>query len=304
MYKNIKTIEQKEIENLNIPMLEYYKWVDFVVKNSNDFILPVKTRIPLKETDYFNVMPCVLPQEGVLGLKVVTRSEERRCNSGVNLGADILLYDYNNFNLLALIDGSFITTIRTAAIAVHSMLNIAEKRNVIAMLGLGNIGTAIGDILFELTKNESYIVKVYRYKDQAERFINRYANKYCNITFQIVDDYTSLMKNSDVVFSSVTLASHDFCPSEIYKKGCTIIPVHMRGFMDCDLNFNHIITSDLQSIKKFKYYDSFQKLSLLDEVLKGNVSARQHSDDRVLIYNLGLAIYDLYFAANIYKLLN
>lgn len=266
MYKGIKTIDRNKIESLEITAEEKYLWVDTALRNKSTYILPTKIRMPLKNTDYFNVMPCALPSEGVLGLKVVTRNENRREHGEMNIDGDILLYSYEDFKPLALMDGAYITTIRTAAVAVHSMLNFAPNRNIIAMVGLGNIGIEIGNILFELRKQEHFTVKLYRYKDHAEKFIEKF-KQYNNITFQICNTYEELMSGSDVIFSSVTYIDEDFCKPEIYKSGCTVIPVHLRGFKECDKVFDTIITSDLESIKKFQYYNYMHDLQLIDSYM-------------------------------------
>lgn len=303
MYKDCLFIDYDAIKALDIKPKEYYFWAEEVLKTASSCILPTKTRIPLKESDYFNVMPCVIPNEDVLGLKVVTRSENRRDHNGKNIDGDILLYRYDDFSLYALIDGAYITTVRTAAVAVYSMMRIAQKRKIIAMVGLGNIGTAIGDILFDIMSNEVFTVKLFRYKGQAEIFASRYKNKK-NVHFIYCDSYEELMKDSDVVFSSITYAEKDFCPASCYKDGVTVIPVHLRGFMDCDLHFDHIVTSDLESIKKFRYYDQFKRLSLINNLLAGTAGPIRNQDsDRILVYNLGLATYDLFFANKITKLI-
>ena len=252
--------------------------------------------------DYFNIMPCVLPSMNRMGLKVVTRSEVRRKLKQDNIDAEILLYDYKTCNLISLMDGGFITTIRTAAIAVHSMLHLAENKNIISMVGLGNIGTWIGRILFEQIKDKPVVIKLFKYKNHAERFIEEF-KKYDNITFVVCDTYEELMGGSDVVFSSVTYIEEDYCSPDVYKEGCTVIPVHMRGFMECDKVFDHVITSDLESIKKFQFYSQMRKLSRINDVLSGNIKIRNNSTDRILVYNLGIALYDIYFASKVFDML-
>lgn len=303
MQNQIKQISAEEIKNLNIKPSVYYGWIDEVMDHFEEFILPTKTRVPLRTADYFNVMPCVLPALNRMGLKVVTRSEERRKEGQDNIDADILLYNYNSCNLFSLMDGSMITTIRTAAIAVHSMLHLAIKQDVVAMVGLGNIGTWIGRILFDQINGKSIKVKLYRYKNHAERFIEEFKG-YQNVTFEVCETYEQLMAGSDVIFSSVTFIENDFCSPNVFKEGCTVIPVHMRGFKECDKVFDHVITSDLESIKKFQYYGEMRKLSRLNEVLKGEIKVREKETDRILVYNLGIALYDIYFAAKIYEQIN
>lgn len=302
MYKNIIQIEENVIKNLSVRPKEYYDMANYVIQNPHEFILPTKTRIPLENTDYFNVMPCMIPSCQLGGVKIVTRSDERRRRKESNIDSDIFLYDLETLSIQAIVDGSYITTIRTAAVAVHSILNFASSKNTIAMVGLGKIGTAIGDILFDIEEQYPFTIKLYKYKDHAEKFINRF--KDCkNVTFKICDTYEELMQDSDVIVSSVTYMSNDFCPASSYKEGCTVIPVHLRGFMECDKEFDHIITSDLESIKKFGHYEEFKKLSHIDQIVNFSSKVRNNLKDRVLVYNLGLASFDIYFAAKIYKLL-
>lgn len=296
MYKDIITVDKETIMSLSISAKDKYEWVDRTLKNKSNYILPTKTRMPLKDTDYFNVMPCALPSEGVLGLKVVTRNENRRLRSQSNIDGDILLYSYDDFLPEALIDGAYITTIRTAAVAVHSMLNFASNRETIAMIGLGNIGIEIGNILFELLADEKIKVKLFRYKDHAQKFIERFS-KYKNIEFYICDTYDELMSDSDVVFSSVTYVENDFCNADIYKKDCTVIPVHLRGLKECDIKFDTVITSDLISIQKFSNYNLISNLKYIDDIIE----SKHGIGGRTIIYNLGLAVYDIYFANEIYK---
>lgn len=188
--------------------------------------------------------------------------------------------------------------IRTAAVAVHSLINFAKKRDTIAMVGLGNIGTEIGNILFELVSQEKIIVKLFRYKDQAEKFVAKFSH-YENITFHLCDTYEDLIKGSDVVVSSVTFIEEDYCAPSVFKEECTVIPVHLRGFKECDKEFDHVITSDLISIKKFQNYNAIKKLSYIDDLIKNIENYK--AEKQTIIYNLGLAVYDLFYAAKIYN---
>ena len=66
----------------------------------------------------------------------------------------------------------------------------------------------------------------------------------------------------------------------------------------------HIVVSDLIRAKSFKYYDQYKRLLYTDDVLNGTVNLRNSSTDRTLIYNLGLAITDMYYAAKIYQMMD
>lgn len=301
----MKIITFEQIKKLSISPDEYYNWIDDVLKHREEYQMPTKTRIKLGESDYFNVMPCATPEkDDFIGTKIVSRNDLRHRKGGLNLDSQIYLYKQSTCELLAVMDGTYITTVRTAAVAAHTFLNLVNDYKTIAMIGLGNIGTSIGEILFpKLPKDKEIKIKLFKYKDHAERFQKRF-QKYHQINFEIIDNYNDLMKNSDVIISSVSFVEQDFCNEKIYKPGCTIIPVHMRGFMECDKTFEHIIASDMERIKGFKYYDSYKKLSSTDDVLFNHKPLRERPTDRVIVYNLGLSITDLYFAGKLYNKLS
>lgn len=225
----MQQISREQIDELNIAPVTFYKWLCDYHNEDHSYINPLKTRIPLKNSDYFNVMPCVFESLGMAGVKIVTRSDYRRQHNENSLDSNVILYDSNSLNSIAWMDGNLVTTARTASIAVYSSLHCTppEKIRQIAFVGLGNIGTMVADILFEILDTPIHI-KVYRYKDQAERFVERYKAKK-NITFEIVDSYENLMKDCDLIYSAVTFIDGDFCGADLYKKGCTLVPIHMRG---------------------------------------------------------------------------
>ena len=299
----MKLISFEQIKALNITSEQSYTWIDFVLRNREKFVMPTKVRIPLEGSDYCNIMPCSLPERKFFGLKVINRSENRRVMGELNLDSQILLYDYDTANLLAIMDGNYITALRTAAVAAHSVMHFSPEFETLAMLGLGNIGVATGDILFGLIKDRKVTVRLLNYKNHAERFAERFSD-YKNLKFEFVEGYDELMSGSDVIISAVTYAENDFCDPSVYKPGVTVIPVHMRGFMECDPLFDHVIVSDMVRAKGFKYFDKYKRVSLTDDVLTGNVPVREKETDRVLVYNLGLAITDLYFASQIYSMAN
>lgn len=297
---NVKVYDYNDIVNASIPASSFYDWAGEVMAIANDCILPQKTRITLSGEDYLHFLPSVIPSERIWGIKVISRSSMRRKNGGFSVDGEVSLYSLEDYSLLALIDAAYITQARTAAIAVYTMLKVVNKFDVISMVGLGGIGNMIGEVLFDRIKNKLVKVKLMRYKDHADKFVRKFS-RYDNITFEIVDSHEELMKDSDVILSSVSYIEDDFCDPKVYKKGCTVIPVHMRGFMECDHEFDHIITSDLENVKNFKYYDRFKRLTSWDDIQSGKVKPRESEDERIILYNSGLGIFDLFFANKIYK---
>ena len=205
----MRLLDYKTLSSLKFKPSEFYDWVDYVMKNKDNYIMPTKTKIKLDGSDYFNIMPSILPKEEVMGIKLINRSENRSINNKINLDSQILLYEYNTKELLSILDGNYITTIRTAAVAVHTLLNCVENFEIISIVGLGNIAYSIGEILFEKIQGKKLKIKLYKYKDHAERFMKKF-NHFKNIEYEICDNYDKLMENSDVIISCVSYIEKDF----------------------------------------------------------------------------------------------
>ena len=101
-------------------------------------VQPVRTAIELREREFFALMPAYDPAHELLGAKlvsVVPRNAERGLDTHL---AAISLFDVHTGELLAVMDGRWITEIRTAAVSAVSVRYLARPdAEVLAILGSG-----------------------------------------------------------------------------------------------------------------------------------------------------------------------
>lgn len=295
----MKYITEESIRKLNISPEEACAWVGEALCRKPEAVLPVKTSISLPNGVFYNTMPTVLPYLGVAGVKIISRYP------GANLvmKSQILLYDLKNGNLLSMLDGGSITNLRTGAVAALAAEQLgAEGYSVVGFYGLGNTAAAVFEMLRHLRKTRNAgPLKVYllKYKDQAERFAERYGDE-SGVSFEICSSPEEIASAADVLFSCVTVAERDFCDERFYKSGSVVIPVHTRGFMNCDRVFDRVIVDDTDSVRDFRYFSEFRNLAELSDVLRDPQRGRQSPAERILSYNIGLAIHDIFFAKKIY----
>ncbi len=269
----------------------------------NEWILPAKTSLKCGSADFFNTMPCMMPAEGFAGVKMIFR----RAGRVPTLTSKIIIFDYVTGDALALIDGDYLTVLRTGAVAALAAETFALKNYTrLGFFGLGNTAYATFDVLTTRRKIlgapplEIYLL---RYKDQAEKFIERFRHVE-NVKFFIAENYEAVAENSQVLFSCVTNTDDLFCAAEKYPAGITIIPVHSKGFQNCDLVFDKIFADQTAQIKSFKYWEQFSKLNYRGEfsdVLTGKIEGRTNDRERILSYNVGIAIHDVRFAFEVYR---
>lgn len=299
-------ISQQDIRRLNISPKECVSWIydSFAMKQGSQ--LPAKISVHPYSNDFFTSMPCLLPEQTdktkrrYFGIKEVHRIE----GAVPSLGSDMMLYDANTGELLALLDSDWITTMRTGAVAAASIKALRKQDSrVYSFVGLGNTARAVMLCLLENEPDCHFTVKLLRYKDQAEQFIDRFSS-YSNVSFEIMDDIQRMAEVSDVFISCITSADGLLVSDEkLFKSGVTVIPVHMRGLQNCDTTFDRVFGDDTDHIKDFKYFPQYRDYNEIGEVFSGRDPGRKSEAQRIIDYNYGLGLHDVVFASRIYEMI-
>ena len=235
------------------------------------------------------------------GVKEVHRIE----GAVPSLGSDMMLYNAKDGELLALVDCDWITTMRTGAVAAVSAKALRKDgAETYGMVGLGNTGRATMLCILEAEPEKHFKVKLLRYKNQAELFIERF-KKYTNVEFEIVDDINEMARSVDVFISCITSANGLLVEDEkTFQPGVTVIPVHMRGLQNCDTTFDRVFGDDTDHVKGFKYFPQYKDYNEIGEVLAGRDPGRKSQEQRIIDYNYGLALHDVVYASKIYELVD
>ena len=304
----MKIISEQLIRSLGITPKECVAWIYESFNMKQDAQLPAKISVHPTDFDFFTSMPCLLPVfskwggekiEQYFGIKEVHRLE----GAVPSLGSDMMLYNAKNGELLALVDCDWITTMRTGAVAAVSAKALRkEGANTYGIVGLGNTGRATLLCVLEAEPEKHFKVKLLRYKDQAELFIERFKD-YKNVVFEILNDINEIARTADVFISCITSANGLLVEDEkTFQPGVTVIPVHMRGLQNCDTTFDRVFGDDTDHVKGFKYFLQYKDYNEIGEVLAGRDPGRKSQEQRIIDYNYGLALHDVVFASKIYEL--
>lgn len=305
----MKIITQQQIRSLNTSPATCVEWIreSFSIKQKAD--LPAKISVHPEEGEFFTSMPCLLPSPNNIDVKFERRyfgvkEVHRLLNSVPSLGSDMMLYDAQTGELLALLDTDWITTMRTGAVAAVSAKTLRKSNaETYGIVGLGNTARATLLCILEQEPERHFPVKLVKYKDQAELFIERF-KEYNNVSFEIVDSAESMAGDVDVFISCITNAQGLLVPDEkTFKPGVTVIPVHMRGLQNCDTTFDRVFGDDTAHIRGFKYFKQYHDYNEIGEVLAGRDPGRRSDEQRIIDYNYGLALHDVVYAAKIYEIL-
>ena len=302
--EKIAIIQQEQITSLNISPAECVKWVEEGFRMKDQAQMPPKPSVHPQGEDFMTTMPCLLPEingKKRFGIKVVNRIE----GQNPALSSIIYLYDAKTGHLLAVMDGDWITAMRTGAVAtLATRLFQKDGVDTYSMMGLGNIARATALCLIADNQNRNIKIRLMRYKDQAEQFIERF-KEVKNVTFEIIDDKEEFVLEADVLISCVTVATDLLFPNDaLFKKGITVIPVHVRGFQNCDLFFDKVFGDDTGQIRHWKYFSKFHDYDEIHHILLGQNPGRTSLEERILSYNYGLGLHDIVYASKIYDAIN
>lgn len=298
----VPVIGHDEIRRLGIEPARCVEWVEESFRSKREAVLPPKVSIHPQGDDFFNTMPALLaPRYGRFAVKVV----HRIAGQEPSLGSDILLYDSHTGQLLAMVDGDWITTMRTGAVAALTV-KLLQRHGVdtYSFMGLGNTARATALCLLSVIGDRQVTFRLLRYKNQAESFINRFKD-YENVRFEVIDGTDDFVAGADVLISCITSATGLVCDrDENYREGMLLIPVHTRGFQNCDLFFDKVYGDDRGHVEGFRYFDRFRRFDELANVLTGDNPGRESDRERILCYNIGLGLHDALFASKIFDLLS
>ena len=292
------TITDNDILELGISPETCCEWVSksFLMKSSS--VLPPKTSIHLHEMDFFNTMPCLLPEEyDMFSVKIVSRIVLQK----PALKSTILLYRASTGERLAIIEADWITRMRTGAVACLAARTLRNsKTRIYSFMGLGSTAYATMDCMEGMIRKENAEVRLLKYKDQAEKF----AEHYRGIKFSLVDNTDELIDNADVIISCITHTDEIICPDlSLFKPGVLVVPVHTRGFQNCDTVFDKVFADDTGHVRGFVNFGKFKQFNEIGDVLGGSVPGRESDSERILSYNIGLGLHDAYFAYMIYNMI-
>ncbi|HZH87973.1 MAG TPA: hypothetical protein VFD78_02235 [Chitinophagaceae bacterium] len=295
----MKIYSEEQIESLGIENKQIMHWVKEAFLCKQQSFLPHKISQTFNNgNNFYNTMPAIMPTIDSAGVKIVSRYPERT----PSIKGDLLLYRYSDGQALALMDATWITKKRTGAVAALAVETFAQPDfESIAVLGLGQAGRSFLEMFITNENNKNKTFKLMSYKNHAEEasiFLRRHGVKNIKICY----NYKELIQDSDVIVSALTVANNQIGEDEWFKKGVLVVPIHTRGFQNCDLFFNKIFADDEAHVEDFKYFSQFKTFGEIDKVLLGEMKGRESDDERILSYNIGIALHDIYLAKKIYNL--
>jgi len=307
----MRFFDQKSIiENIAIQ-----EWVDAMIMaistgNSDKYNMPKRMHIDYNENTFL-LMPCIT--DDYWCTKLVSFCPENKKSGLPSIHGILVLTSTSTGEPLALMDGSAITAMRTAAVSAVGIKKLAPVNST----SLGIVGTGLQGIyqaIFACSVRKINRIRAYdNSKSNLQSFTDQVTNKFPDVDIIHAKDSNDVVKNSEVIIAATNsqfpvfdnnpeiLKGRTFVGIGSYKPDCREFPEQL--FRQADQIFidspdGKKESGDLIDPVRNKWI-SENNIYSISSLLTGEVTL-SNNPTRVF-KTVGSAIYDLFAAKLVYE---
>jgi ornithine cyclodeaminase/alanine dehydrogenase-like protein (mu-crystallin family) len=306
----MKTVEfrylsQKDVIDVGLTMKEAISIVEevFTEHGLQAFENPPKPGIHTLKGAFIHAMPGFLPRKKAAGMKWVSGYSD---NFQYNLPSIMGLITLNNPDTgqpIAVMDGGYVTALRTAAASGVSAKYLAAKdASVLGIVGAGVQGRyhlmSIREVFSGIEE-----IKITDTSESAMAEFISFAKEHGALNITSCTSAREVIQDADVVITATGHLEDRVYKENWVKKGALVLPVHTRGWEASMIgNANKFIVDDWQQFNSFMggtegYYAPLPELyAEMGEIVVGQKPGRENPTERIVNLNFGMAIHDVYMA--------
>ncbi len=312
----VRIIDQSEVRRL-LPMDECLEVMADTLSAlaRGDAVLPLRQIMWLPDrVGALGLMPSHLAGIDVMGVKVVSVFPHNHGTEFDSHQGAVLVFDATHGRLLALVDASSITAIRTAAVSgVATRLLAREEAQTLAVLGSGVQARTHVAAMIAARPIESVLVWS-RDAEQVRRFAEREAERH-GIPVTAARTARDAVEDADIICTT-TAAPEPILEGEWIAPGTHINAVGSSVAFTRELDTAAVVRArlfvdrrestlneagDFLFPKKEGAIGDDHILGEIGELLIGAAVGRRSADEVTLFKSLGLAVEDLAAANHVYR---
>ncbi|EOO40951.1 ornithine cyclodeaminase family protein [Bacillus mycoides] len=309
----ISANEQRNLVN----MKEVIEYAALALKefSAERTITPIRGSLPFaKEQNTALIMPSVAEGLEALGLKVVTVVPQNKKIGKKTINGIVMLSDFKTGEPLALLEGSYLTIIRTGALSGVATKHLARHNaKNLCIIGTGEQAKGIAEAVLAVRDIEKIILynrteeKAYAFAQYIQEKLGKPAYVYTNPNEAISE--------ADIIITTTNASTPVF--SEKLQKGVHINAVgSFRPSMQelpshAIANANKVVveskeaaleeTGDLQVPIKEGLFEASDIHAELGQIISGEKAGRENDEEITIFKSVGLAVVDIIVAKYLYE---
>ncbi|MDU9372481.1 ornithine cyclodeaminase family protein [Staphylococcus ureilyticus] len=276
---------------------------------------PLRYVLPFNEDNRYLVMPALSDELKVVGLKTVTMAPNNTKIGKNTIVGSVILSDYETGETLAVLEGSYLTKIRTGAISGVATKYLArENAETLCVIGTGD--QAQGLIEAVLAVRDIKNIQLYnRTHRKAVTFAETIQQQYQSVDVTVMEDVDDAIANADVIVTATNATQPVFNKSleagvhvnavGSFKPDMQELPSHAIA------NADKVVveaseaaleeTGDLITPIKEGLFGEKDLYGELGEIVGSHLAGRESDDEITVFKSVGVAIVDIIVANYFYQ---
>ena len=270
---------------------------------------PPKPGIHATPNSFIHAMPAYFKNLGIGGIKWVSGYPDNREIGLPQIIGVIILNDMKTGVPVCIMDGTWITAVRTAAVSAVTAKYCARKDSkVLGIVGAGVQGRqnlmALKTVLPGLSK-----VKIFDlHRETAAKYREDLSSR-IGVEITVCDTVEAAAKGADILLTATQRLPKPLIKNEWFEAGCLGMGLEASRAWhgDAILKADKFVTDDWGQTKHFKSQGAFpdglpELYAELGSIVAGGKPGRENKSERILAINLGLALNDLIVANRVYEI--
>jgi len=272
------------------------------------FEMPPKPGVhPLPGT-FLHAMPAYLPNFRAAGLKWVSGFPENVAKGLPMIMGLLVLNDPETGFPLCIMDATWITAIRTAAVSTLAAKCFLQTNSpLLGIIGAGTQGTYHAEMLKHVFPSIREVLAFDTSERQMEIF-RKHLQDSSKLVVRSVPDAKTVFEEADLVITATSRQDAPQVSKSWLKKGGLYIGLESFRYWreDALLSADKFVTDDWKQAQSFikitKHISKAPKLyAEIGEVVSGAKAGRQKTHERIVCIFVGMALVDIALGDVIYK---
>jgi len=303
---------QAQLLNMNEVILEVEKALQAFSENKT--ITPLRYVLPFNEQNRYLVMPALSDELNIVGLKTVSFAPENSKTGKATITGSVILSDYETGETLSILDGGFLTKVRTGAISGVATKYLAkENAKTLSVIGAGVQAEGLIEAILAVRDIEKIHIAS-RTFEKAENFAQNIRNRF-NIKVSVFKSADEAIDSADIVVTATNanqpVYTHSLHPGVHLNAVGSFKPDMQEIPSETMLVANKIVvesmeaaleeTGDLKIPQAEGILTKNMLHSELGDIISGEKVGRETEEEVTVFKSVGLAIVDIIVAQYFYK---
>lgn len=275
---------------------------------------PLRYVLPFNKENRYLVMPALSDELNIVGIKTVTFAPNNPKLDKKTITGSVLLSDYDTGETLAVLDGSYLTKIRTGAISGVATKYLArEDAKTLCVIGAGDQAEGLIAAILAVRDIEMLHISS-RTRAKAEN-LDEFIKQTYHVPTKVFDEADQAMENADIIVTATNsnkpVYSHSLHPDVHLNAVGSFKPEMQELPSETMLIANKIVvesteaameeTGDLKVPLEEGLLTEQSLHGELGDIVSGKISGRDDEEEVTVFKSVGLAIVDIVVAQYFYK---